>query len=65
MCVPLEAIFCGSVALGMVGIKNYFKNRRKKKEKKYYSPFFWEGFGIGATIRIGQEVQCLPHAKFF
>ena len=22
-------------------------------------------FGIGATIRIGQEIQCLPYAVFF
>ena len=22
-------------------------------------------FGIGATIRIGQEIQCLPYAGFF
>ena len=22
-------------------------------------------FGIGATIRIGQEIQCLPYAEFF
>ena len=23
------------------------------------------GIGIGATIRIGREIQCLPYAGFF
>ena len=35
------------------------------KEKKKLYNFFFEYFWIGATLRIGQESQCLPYVGFF
>ena len=44
----------------------------KKIFKKNCFPETWifylilrENYGIGAIIRIGQEIQCLPYAEFF
>ena len=51
-------------------LENFAQKRRKIAAKK--SLFFWQilpyyqaFFGIGATIRIGPEMLCLPYAGFF
>ena len=40
------------------------ERQRKKKKKKYPFLSISFHFGIGATIRIGRESQCLPYAGF-
>ena len=36
-----------------------------KKELVFPFLSIYVSFGIGATICIGQEIQCLPYARFF
>ena len=38
---------------------------RPKRPKSRFCENLKQIYGIGATIRIGQEIQCLPYAEFF
>ena len=37
----------------------------EKRKKKAKHPFGGDGKSINASIRIGQEILCLPYAEFF
>ena len=41
------------------------KEKEKGNEKNYPFLSISVRFGIGAPIRIGREIQCLPYAGFF
>ena len=57
----------GELAEGPPSLKPSIPPRKKNLKKKLFSPnlnFFYlilrENYVIGAIIRIGQEIQCLP-----
>ena len=61
----------GSVAVA-VGVSDIWQVMRNMWHVRCYTwnvthdyIFFPSHFGTGATIRTRQEIQCLPHARFF
>ena len=46
-------------------IKGVKSARQKKFDFRQILPYWQDFFGVGATIRIGWEMLCLPYVGFF
>ena len=65
--VSISSHFICSLSLPLVGGQGGGEKMKKMAKKNSISPYF-DASGnknIGATIRIGREIRCLPYAGFF